>query len=169
MTLCCTSAPPANWKRVSPESTGHALSAAKQMCGLRAGGAGGVMAAPTRRASASRSSGKGAGIGPYIPCVDKFELLGDILDAGVRAYPALLVGDDRLARRVRLEDRLRQRLGGAAGHDLRRPREDVTDVRVIGAHHRHAEHHAFQHYIGKTLVARGQELHVALLEDGARI
>src|SRR5947209_16978109 len=121
--------------RVSPESTDQAWGATKQMCGLRRAFA---VAVATGTSSAMVLIARSG----HIPCIDTFELPGDVFDAGVRAHPALLLRGDRLAIGMGFDDRLRERFRRTAADDLRGARQDVADVGGFRAHDRHAEGHA---------------------------
>src|SRR5512146_914622 len=130
--LCCTSAPPTTGMSRSPESTGHAVAATKHTWGFTPARA--AAGASSRSASTPGSSGARKRVGPNVALVDTFQLQGGVFDAGVRAHPALLLGRDRVALPVGVEDRPGEVVRIAARDDLPGAREDAADVRVIGAH-----------------------------------
>src|SRR5688500_11097298 len=138
-TVCCSSAPPITGMSEAPAMSGQVMGATKHTRGRR----------PSARAGAAAASGSGrssGGVGAKVVFIDVLEAAGGALDGGVLAHPALLLGGDRDALAARRDDRARQLLGRAAGDHLRGAWEDQPDVGILGAHHGHAEHHAFEHH-----------------------
>src|SRR3954468_18605837 len=90
--LCCTSAPPTTRMERSPENTGQASGATKQMRGRRAGPAG------TRPPVASASSGGlSADLCTNVFPVDALQLERRLVDAAVGIDPLPLSRGDVLA------------------------------------------------------------------------
>src|SRR5881396_34917 len=103
--LCCTSAPPTTGMPVSRASTGQVVGARKQTCGR---GAAFWMAPSAVLAGRPSSSGVGKGMGADITLVDALEVAGRHLDGSVGSHPALLLGRDRLAVEVGVDDGVRE-------------------------------------------------------------
>src|SRR5258708_1930660 len=99
--LCCTSAPPTTLMSQSREITGHVVGARKQTCGFLAPAACEEWLA---RGPGIALGGLRDDMGTKVLAVDAFEALGGLLDRRVRVHPALLLGGDRVAVEIGLDD-----------------------------------------------------------------
>src|SRR5258706_14571150 len=106
--LCWTSGAPTAGISELAEMIGQVVGARKQTCVGRAP----AFCAPPP--DAGRSSGLGECVGADISLVDSLEALGGLLDARVRAHPALLLERDRIAVEVGVDDGTRDLFG--VGH-----------------------------------------------------
>src|ERR1700752_2553579 len=111
--LCCTSAPPTTLMELLRANTGHVVGATKQILGLRRG------------AGSSSSGCAREGVRTDISFIDSFEVLRGLLDAGIGAHPAVLLGGDRLAVELGVHDRLRDERGVALADHLLLARQDA--------------------------------------------
>src|ERR1700687_3399952 len=167
MMLCCTSAPPTTLISRSREMSGQVVGARKHTCGRFA---------PEASLSARASSapwgllrGVVSGMWANITVVDALERARSRFDTRVVTHPALLFCADRLAIAVRNDDRGRERLARPPSDHLLGARQDVADVGVIRARHRHPERHRLQDRVGKALAARRHAEDIPLRTDGGRI